>query len=100
MLNTLAREGRLVPGTVLVFDELCNYCGCEKHEWRALFELAEETGIRFQWLGIQNKGCMKAALVFCARGQYDCAAAQNSGECVCAPGLGGVYCGAEPHSQP
>jgi len=68
VLNTLAREGRLVPGTVLVFDELCNYCGCEKHEWRALFELAEETGIRFQWLGIQNKGCMKAALVFCARG--------------------------------
>ena len=28
-------------------------------------------------------------LAFCARGVYDCSAAQNSGECVCAAGYGG-----------
>ena len=65
VLTSLAAKGRLVPGTTLVFDELCNYCGCEKHEWRALFELGEATGLRFQWLGGQNAGCMKAALIFC-----------------------------------
>jgi len=31
-------------------------------------------------------------LVFCARGQYECAAAQNSGECSCRPGLSGNCC--------
>ena len=31
-------------------------------------------------------------LAFCARGVYDCSAAQNSGECVCAAGYGGSCC--------
>jgi hypothetical protein len=31
-------------------------------------------------------------LAFCARGRYDCANAQNSGECVCATGYGGSCC--------
>lgn len=35
-LETLAP--RIVPGTLLVFDELINYTGYEEHEWKALLE--------------------------------------------------------------
>ena len=34
-------------------------------------------------------------LAFCARGRYDCANAQNSGECVCLHGYGGACCDIE-----
>ncbi|GBG23853.1 Hypothetical Protein FCC1311_000732 [Hondaea fermentalgiana] len=41
---------RIVPGTLLVFDELINYPGFEEHEWKALLEAAEEFGWTFEWV--------------------------------------------------
>lgn len=41
---------RIVPGTLLVFDELINYPGFETHEWKALLEAAEEFGWTFEWI--------------------------------------------------
>ncbi|MGW0043956.1 class I SAM-dependent methyltransferase [Rhodococcus sp. NPDC003348] len=41
---------RLVPGTVLVFDEFFNYPGWQAHEYRAWTELVERTGLRFEYL--------------------------------------------------
>ena len=66
VLTELERAGRLVAGTVVVFDELLNYCGFERHEFRALFEHVERFARPYEWLGVQHKGCMKAALVFTA----------------------------------
>lgn len=42
---------RLVPGSVLVFDEYFNYPGWQRHEHRAWSEFVARTGIRFDYLG-------------------------------------------------
>jgi hypothetical protein len=44
-------DGRLVPGTVLVFDEFFNYPGWQKHEYRAWTEYVDHTGVGFEYLG-------------------------------------------------
>lgn len=44
-------EHRLVPGTVIVFDEFFNYPGWQNHEHRAWREFVDRTGIRFDYLG-------------------------------------------------
>ena len=36
VLRTLIADHRIVSGTVIVFDELFNYCGFENHESLAL----------------------------------------------------------------
>ena len=42
---------RLVPGSIIVFDELFNYPGFEKHEIKALFELLSGYNLRVTPLG-------------------------------------------------
>ena len=39
VLRTLIADGRIVHGSVIVFDELFNYCGFENHESLALYAL-------------------------------------------------------------
>ena len=40
----------LVPGSIIVFDELFAYDGFEKHEWKALYECGiEENLFNFRW---------------------------------------------------
>jgi len=41
---------RIVPGTMLVFDELINYNGFEDHEWKALLEAVEEFGWEVEFI--------------------------------------------------
>ncbi|KAI0169304.1 hypothetical protein GGR52DRAFT_574523 [Hypoxylon sp. FL1284] len=41
---------RLVPGSILIFDEYFNFAGWEDHEHRAWQEYAERWGVRFTWL--------------------------------------------------
>lgn len=43
---------RLVPGTVIVFDELLYYPGRENHEVKAFYEWLCESGASFEWIGI------------------------------------------------
>ncbi len=45
---------RLVPGTVIVFDEMLFYPGREDHEVKAFYEWLCETGKSFEWIGIQG----------------------------------------------
>ena len=40
----------LADGAIIAFDELLNYPGFEKHEMRALYEVTEEEGLRYEWL--------------------------------------------------
>jgi len=35
-------KNRIVPGTKIIFDEICNFPGWEKHEYKAFCELAEQ----------------------------------------------------------
>ncbi|MFE5873827.1 TylF/MycF/NovP-related O-methyltransferase [Rhodococcus sp. NPDC056506] len=42
---------RLVPGSIVVFDEFFNYPGWKQHEYRAWTELVTRTGISFEYLG-------------------------------------------------
>ncbi len=41
---------RIVPGSVLVFDEFFNYPGWEDHEWRAFTEFAEARGLPHEYI--------------------------------------------------
>ena len=41
---------KIVPGTILVFDELYNYPGSELHEFKALQEFLAETNLRVRYL--------------------------------------------------
>lgn len=45
---------RLVPGSVLVFDEMLYYPGREDHEVKAFHEWLCATGKSFEWIGIQG----------------------------------------------
>jgi predicted O-methyltransferase YrrM len=49
VLEALAH--RMVPGTVIVFDEYFNCPGWEAHEHRAWTEFVQETGLQFEHLG-------------------------------------------------
>jgi hypothetical protein len=48
VLDRLGR--RLVPGTVLVFDEFFNYPGWQEHEYRAWTEFVDHTDLGFEYL--------------------------------------------------
>lgn len=43
-------HGRIVPGTVIVFDEYFNYPSYEQGEARAWMEFAVDYGIKYEWL--------------------------------------------------
>lgn len=44
----MALASQIVPGTVILFDEIMGYAGYEKHEYRAWCEFVAETGKRFE----------------------------------------------------
>ena len=47
---TLLAE-RIVPGTVILFDEYFNYPNWEKHEFKAFREFVADHSVRYQYLG-------------------------------------------------
>ena len=49
-----ALRGRIVPGTVIQFDEYFNYPGWEHHEFKAFEEFIRDTGLRFEYLGFAS----------------------------------------------
>lgn len=54
---------RLVPGTVIVFDELWRYAGWENHEWRALEEVLIARGVEIDFIGHVRSGPQAAIRV-------------------------------------
>lgn len=44
-----ALEGRILPGTVVLFDEYWNYPGWLKHEFKAFQEFIERTGLSYRY---------------------------------------------------
>lgn len=53
VLSALA--DRIVPGTIVCFDEYFNYPGWEMHEHRAWLEHAAERGVEFQYVGYSDE---------------------------------------------
>ena len=49
VLQALGR--RLVPGSVVVFDELVGYPSYARGEWKALRELVSSSRVSFEWVG-------------------------------------------------
>jgi len=49
-----ALRGRIVSGTVIVFNEYFNYPGWEQHEFRAFAEFIRATGLRYEYLGFAS----------------------------------------------
>jgi hypothetical protein len=47
---------RIVPGTVIVFDEFFNYPGWRQGEYRAFTEFVEEQGVCFEYVGYCRHG--------------------------------------------
>ncbi len=47
-------EQRIVPGTVIVFDEYFNYPGWEQHEYRAFQEFVARTGRSYEYIGFAS----------------------------------------------
>lgn len=45
---------RIIPGTVILFDEIFGYAGYEQHEYRAFCEFIAETGKRFEAIARWN----------------------------------------------
>jgi hypothetical protein len=45
---------RIVPGTVILFDEYFNYPGWEHHEFRAFQEFIRDTGLGYRYLGFAS----------------------------------------------
>jgi hypothetical protein len=43
---------RIVPGTIILFDEYFNYPGWELHEFKAFQEFVETTGLHYEYIGL------------------------------------------------
>lgn len=43
---------RIIPGTIIVFDEYFNYPGWRQHEWKAFQEFIEHTGHAYRYIGL------------------------------------------------
>lgn len=48
---TQMRE-RIVPGTIILFDEYFNYPGWELHEFKAFKEFVESWGVQYEYIGL------------------------------------------------
>lgn len=46
---------RLVPGSIIVFDEYFNYPGWREHEYKAFQELVAERSLRYRYLAYNNR---------------------------------------------
>jgi predicted O-methyltransferase YrrM len=53
-----AVRGRLVPGTVIIFDELLNVVDWEKNEYRALKERLIDGGVPFTYLAFHSEATL------------------------------------------
>lgn len=44
-------RNRIVPGTIILFDEYFNYPGWELHEFKAFQEFVSATGLQYEYIG-------------------------------------------------
>jgi hypothetical protein len=66
-------EDRIVPGTVIMFDEIHGYPGHEAHELKAFLEFVEKAKIEYQWMGHVTDGRQATLIVTAKDGADDTA---------------------------
>jgi hypothetical protein len=50
-------KNRIIPGTVILFDELIGYDAWEHHEYKAFMEFTKEHDVEFEWIAfVANAG--------------------------------------------
>lgn len=49
-------KDRIVPGTVIVFDEFFNYPDYQNHEYKAFFEFIEMTQMKYKFISYVDRG--------------------------------------------
>lgn len=64
-------NGRIVPGTVIIFDEYFNYPGWREGEFRAFKEFVESNQIKFDYIGYTNHEQVAVRIIFRGGGQPD-----------------------------
>ncbi len=58
-----ALKDRIVPGTVILFDEYFNYPGWKQHEYKAFQEFIEDTGKQYEYIGYNERGVQVAVRI-------------------------------------
>ena len=58
-----ALRARIVPGTVILFDEYFNYPGWECHEHKAFLEFIRDSGLSYEYLGFASRECSVAVKI-------------------------------------
>jgi hypothetical protein len=53
-------KGTLVPGSVIIFDELINYPGWQEGEYRAFMEYVAENYVAFEYIAYARTGSQVA----------------------------------------
>jgi hypothetical protein len=53
-------KGLLVPGSIIIFDELINYPGWQDGEYRAFMEYVDQNGVAFEYIGYNRTGSQVA----------------------------------------
>ncbi|WP_293062282.1 TylF/MycF/NovP-related O-methyltransferase [Okeania sp. SIO2B3] len=56
-------KDRIVPGTVIQFDEYFNYPGWKNHEYKAFQELVIEKGLKYEYLGYCESSFTVAVII-------------------------------------
>jgi hypothetical protein len=69
-----ALRDRLVPGSIILFDELINYPGWQDQEYRAFMEYVAEQNVSFEYVGYVRTSC-RVAVRLKRTAQQDVAAA-------------------------
>jgi hypothetical protein len=66
-----ALKDMLVPGSIILFDELINYPGWQDQEYRAFMEYVAEQNVTFEYIGYVRTSCRVAVRLTGARaGQH------------------------------
>jgi hypothetical protein len=63
VLNTLFSSNRIVSGTIIAFDELCNFDGWQQHEHKAWLEAVQNYNVSFRWLSRVVGGDQQQAML-------------------------------------
>ena len=56
-------EDRIVPGTVIMFDEIHGYPGHQAHELKAFQEFVEKTNVEYKWIGHVSDGRQASLII-------------------------------------
>jgi len=61
-------HSQIVPGTVIMFDEIHNYSGYQAHEFKAFKEFVDEFDVSYEWIGHVSDG-RQASLKITGKGK-------------------------------